>query len=190
MKPTLEPGDTIFVAKWPFGLKIPGTETSLTQGRIPVRGEVVIYSPAHDPKRQYIKRVIGLPGDSIAIKNARLILNGKPLVVDASKNSLCGKEYLPEGPSYLVCWEPPLMEDRVPLIVPQGSVFLIGDYRSQPAHTLRKARAATPWSVVPITALDGKALWIWLSVEPNLSPQSGTTSFPQFRFERFFRRIE
>lgn len=190
MKPTLEPGDTIFVAKWPFGLKLPGTDITLTQGRLPARGEVVIYAPPHDPNRQYIKRVIGLPGDTVEIRATRVVLNGKSLAIDTNKNSPCGKEYLPEGHSYLVCWEPPLLEDRGPEKVPEGSVFLIGDYRSQPVQSLRKSKLATPSSIVPISTLGGKALWIWLSVEPNVSTQSASSFFPQFRFERFFRKVE
>src|SRR5687767_14523778 len=68
MRPTLEPGDTIFVSKSAFGLRFPGAAAPFTGGRPPARGEIVVYSPPIDPGRDYIKRVIGLPGDSVELR--------------------------------------------------------------------------------------------------------------------------
>lgn len=192
MKPTLEAGDTIFVAKWPFGFRIPGFETKLTQGETPERGDVVVFALPQEPRRDYIKRVLGLPGDEVAVKKGEAILNGKTLRTDPASAKPCAAEKLPEGRGYEVCSEPPLIEDFGPEKVPAGEVFVVGDFRAQNIEQHpdpRKERHAKGWGLVPISSLKGRALWVWLSVEPH---SSGVASswFPQFRFDRMFRRIE
>src|SRR4051812_44284119 len=89
MKPTLEPGDTIFVAKWPFGLRMPGFSQPLTSGKLPARGDVVVFSPPLEPRRDYIKRVLGLPGDLVSVKKGQAFLNGATLRVNPAATSLC-----------------------------------------------------------------------------------------------------
>jgi signal peptidase I len=184
MRPALEPGDTIFVAKWPFGLRFPWSEEALTSPRKPEYGEVVVFSPPADPRRDYVKRVIGLPGDTIALREGKLWLGDKAAVDPASVKANCGNEKLPSGFDYPVCWEPPLGEDFGPITVPPDSVFVLGDLRSQ-ANDSRKSKG---WGVVPITSLKGSAWWIWLSIEPR--GQSAPSSwFSRIRFERMFQRV-
>lgn len=178
MKPTLEPGDTIFVAKYPFGVRFPWSDKVHFTIRAPERGEVIIFSPVNDPTREYIKRVVGLPGDWIEVKNGHVFINDKDLTQGVQKHELCGFEN--NGPiRYPVCWEPPILEDISKIRVPDEHLFVLGDLRSIP-QDFKKIK---PWGIIPMSSLRGSALWVWLSVQPN-SP------FPRIRFERMFRRIQ
>lgn len=185
MRPTLEPGDTIFVAKWTFGLRLPGQDLPFTQGRSPYRGEVVVYSPPSDQNRDYVKRVIGLPGDTIKVAQGKVYLNGTNLNVGAQqKNTLCGKEKVDDH-AYEVCWEPPLSDNYGPEKVPPGMIFVMGDLRSKTPDTKKQ----TSWGMIPMAAVKAKALWVWLSIEPKAN--SGSQSwFSRMRLERMFRRIQ
>ena len=188
MRPTLEPGDTLFVAKWPFGLRFGGSKP-FTQGRLPHPGEVVVYEHPSNPPRDSIKRVIGIPGDTVQIIAGRLFLNGKPVSEVARKDAPCGSEVLP-GRRYPVCWEPPLLETIAPQIVPPGSVLVLGDARTQPTIPLPGETVVQPvYAIVPFSALKGSALWIWLSIQPSLASH-GSSLFSRIRFERMFRRIQ
>jgi signal peptidase I len=185
MRPTLEPGDTIFVAKWPFGLRFPGAESAFTGGRPPARGEVVVFTAPGEPGRDYIKRIVGLPGDTVEVAKGKVILNGKELAVAASKNEVCGRERFDDGFEYGVCWEPPILEDSRPERVPEGQVFVVGDARTQTPD----GRGRRAWGLVPAQALKGKALWVWLSIEPPGAAANQSGWFSRIRFERMLRRV-
>jgi signal peptidase I len=198
MRPTLEPGETIFVSKWPFGFRLPFFQTKLTPGRAPTRGEVILMTHPEDSRLDLIKRVIGLEGDVVQLKEGRVILNGKPLEVKIRDAENCGSETLPDGKSYGVCWEPPALEDFGPQKVPPGSIFVLGDFRTgvtTSASLISSPEQPLPgvpkksWGVFPMTVLKGQALWVWLSIQPQILGDS-TGWFPRFRFERMFRRIE
>src|SRR4051812_30228456 len=136
MRPTLEPGDTIFVGKW----------AALLGGDIiPSRGDVILFSFPSEARRDYIKRVIGLPNEAIQVKQGHLSINGRPVGFSIPKNSACGTETLPGGKTYPVCWEPPLVEDFGPEKIPEDSVFAIGDSRAE--------SATHNWAVVPFAAV-------------------------------------
>lgn len=180
MHPTLEPGDTIFVAKWPLGFN-----------RKVERGDVLVFAAPADPDRDYIKRALGLTGDTVEVKKGHMFLNGKPITVpNGNPNAACGEEILPTAGgaprAHAVCWEQPLNEDFGPEKVPQGAVFVLGDLRSQSPSDVKKRRT---WGMLPLEAIKGKARWIWLSIEPSHTGMSAA-HFPYFRFERMFRSIE
>lgn len=173
MKPTLEPGDTIFVKKLSYF-----TENN----NLPKYGQVVVFRPISDEPLDYIKRIVGLPGDKLQIKTGQLLLNGKNITQTENKNDLCGKETLP-GISYLVCWEPPVMDDFGPVVVPKNSVFVLGDYRSKAGSV----SIGKGWGIIPISTLKGEASFVWLSVEPPGGAKSNL--FSRIRLERMFQRI-
>jgi signal peptidase I len=184
MKPTLEAGDTIFVWKSAFGLRLPGARTPISGTRQPRHGEVVIFSPPSDPARDYIKRVVGMPGDVVELKRGQLWLNGRNVTQDHGASALCGQERL-HGVAYGVCWEPPLLEDQAPVKVPPGSVFVLGDLRTRSSELGRRAGIG----IIPMDAIKAKALLIWLSIEPRGSAAPASGWFSRIRFERMFRSI-
>jgi signal peptidase I len=190
MRPTLEPGDTIFVAKWPFGLRFPWmTNSTLTQPRAPDHGEVVVFSLEKEQRRDYIKRVLGLPGDTVEIREGRFYLNGESREVPGSRRGNCEQESTPDQKIYSVCREAPLVKNFGPEKVPPGSMFVIGDMRTQRPKETGIFKEFRSWGIVPASTLKGSALWIWLSVDPDAR---GTANgwFPSFRFDRMFRRLQ
>src|ERR1041385_1506849 len=78
MKPTILEGDRVFINKLAYDLKVPFTTWHIAEWSNPQRGDIVVFFSPHDGKR-LVKRVIGLPGDSIELRNNVLIINGKPV---------------------------------------------------------------------------------------------------------------
>lgn len=174
MRPTFEPGDTVFVGKWPV--------------KPPRRGDLILYSPEDSDKRDYIKRVVGVGGDTIEIKQGRLLINDKVIepTLPATAGG-CGTEVLPnmdagaDGVEHTLCLQPPAMPDVARQVVPAGSVYVLGDLRS--GKQLEPLDQGKSWGLISLDALKGQVLCIWLSVEPGSSG-----FFPKFRFDRMFRR--
>ncbi|MGZ3689379.1 MAG: signal peptidase I, partial [Bdellovibrionota bacterium] len=170
MRPTLEPGDTIFVAKWVYGVKFPLTAWTLYAGHRPERGDVVVFTAPVGigiPGLDYIKRIVAVGGDRVEIKKGNITLNGKPLGVPTKDNRACGPEIFPGESSTKtveVCREPPLIEDYGPVRVPDGQVLVLGDLRSQTQQGTSDIHARQPktWGIVPISLIKGQAKWIWL----------------------------
>ena len=163
MMPGLLPGDTIIAKKWPYGYSSNSLpfDLPLIPGRWfahqPQRGDVVIFKHPVDGS-DYVKRVIGLPGDEVELRNGYVVLNGQILSQSATDDAIipvtpdapCGwggreearpaggadcryrrnREYLPSGVSYEVLDFGPTPQDNWgPRTVPAGSLFLLGDNR-------------------------------------------------------------
>ena len=79
MMPTLLTGDLILVNKYTYGLRLPVINTKLTEGTPPARGDVMVFRYPPKPSMDYIKRVVGIPGDEVAYLNKKLTINGKPV---------------------------------------------------------------------------------------------------------------
>jgi signal peptidase I len=176
MRPTLEPGDLIFVAKWPYGRD---------KAREPEYGEVIIYSHPNDPGRDSIRRVIGLSGDTVQAIAGRVILNGKDLRVDPKYKGLCAAERIGEA-NFEVCAEPPILTDFGPTRVPEDSILVMGDFRVQLQDRMREI---PNWHLVKKSDVKAKAIWIWLSLEPRTESAQGNW-FSRIRFERMARSIQ
>jgi len=82
MIPTLLVGDLIMVNKFHYGLRLPVINIKVTEGAAPARGDVMVFRYPPKPSVDYIKRVVGLPGDTVAYINKRLTINGQPIVTD------------------------------------------------------------------------------------------------------------
>ena len=78
MEPTLMPGDRILVSRFAYGLRIPFTFQRFAKFKNPQRGDIIVFNYPEDPKRAFIKRCIGLPQDTLEIRNGDVLLNGKP----------------------------------------------------------------------------------------------------------------
>jgi signal peptidase I len=142
MNPTILEGDRVYVNKLAYDLKVPFTTWHLAQWGNPQRGDIVVFYSPYDGKR-LVKRVIGLPGDSIELRNDNLILNGQPVQYQAfSKEALAdlpSKERSPRvfateelpGRAHTVAALPGVAAPRDfgPVTVPQGQYFMMGDNR-------------------------------------------------------------
>ncbi|MGX7952257.1 signal peptidase I [Tsuneonella sp. HG249] len=207
MLPRLWNGDYFIAAKWPYGFSrwslpfnlplIPGQVLS----RVPERGDVVVFKHPID-KIDYIKRAVALPGDSVAMRDGQVILNGVPVkreriadfVIPVSPNTRCHpmsvpspsscayarfRETLPSGLSYdtLDFGRTP-QDDFGPIVVPQDTVFVLGDNRDNSQDSRFPAQAGGGVGLVPqelmvarpavmVWSTDGSASWImpwtWLS---------------------------
>lgn len=184
MQPAVEPGDTLFVSKFSYGIRLPGSETRI-RASIPKYGDVVIVEFPDEPGRQYIKRVVGLPGDRIQLTKSALVLNGVSVTQSPDGGDLCTKEILPNQKSYEVCFEPPVLVTEKEIVIPPEHIYVAGDLRSSPSEGRRlKAAGSTP-----ITLVRGKALFVWLSIQPPGNMGASSDWFSRIRLDRLFKKI-
>jgi signal peptidase I len=139
MKPTLLVGDHILVNKFIYGIKIPFTDKALISLSQPERGDVVVFKYPLDTKKDYIKRVIGLPGDRVELSERKLIINGQTVDDPHAKYSLHGN-----------------LRNFGPVAVPNDHLFVMGDNRDESSDS-------RVWGFVPISYLKGKAFLIYWS---------------------------
>ncbi len=142
MKPTILEGDRLYVNKLAYDLKIPFTRIHLAEWSEPHRGDIVVFFSPHDGQR-LVKRVVGLPGDTIELRNNVLLLNGnatdygpvrEELVRDVTGPDAARLKFAAEelpGKSHAVAtWpEVPAKRDYGPFTVPKGTYFMMGDNR-------------------------------------------------------------
>lgn len=150
MIPTLLVGDHILVNKMVYGVRNPLTRSVWIHGRVPKRQEIIVFIFPENPKMDFIKRVIGLPGDKIEIRNKKVYVNDKLL-----------KE------PYVRYTDPDILPASVsprdnfgPVIVPKGCLFVMGDNRDQ-------SYDSRFWGFVPIRDVKGKAFIIYFSWDQN-----------------------
>lgn len=98
MEDTLLVGDRVLVIKFLYGVKLPGTSRRLFAFRKPQRGDVFVFSPKHDPRTHFIKRVVAVEGDTVETRGHSLLVNGKPLVGESYVKHLAGS--LPDFPPF------------------------------------------------------------------------------------------
>jgi signal peptidase I len=142
MRPTIIEGDRIFVNKLAYDLKVPFTTWHIAEWSNPERGDIVVFFSPHDGKR-LVKRVVGLPGDTIELRNNVLVLNGTPVKYQPIAEELLrdiplaeregrsfASEILPEQ-THPVAGNPSVAAARVfgPHVVPAGEFFMMGDNR-------------------------------------------------------------
>ncbi len=182
MIPTLLVGDLILVNKFTYGLRLPVINTKITEGNAPRRGDVMVFRYPPKPSLDYIKRVVGVPGDEVAYLNKRLTINGQPV----SKEAL--PEYLDEDsmrysrqfretfegrthrilndderPAFIPGAEDFPRKDLcrysvegVVCKVPPGHFFMMGDNRDNSLDSRY-------WGFVPERNIVGKAFLIWMN---------------------------
>ncbi|MBX6423659.1 signal peptidase I [Thermosulfurimonas sp. F29] len=163
MIPTLLIGDHILVNKMVYGIRDPFTRRPiLYHGRLPRRQEVVVFIYPLNRKLDFIKRVIGLPGDVIMIRNKRVYVNGK-LLREPYVQHTDPRVY----PLREVCVRDPfsvsgsLCRDNFgPVRVPPGYIFVMGDNRDE-------SYDSRFWGFVPLRDLKGKAFLIYFSWDPR-----------------------
>ena len=163
MIPTLEVGDFILVNKFDYGLRLPVIGTKILPVGDPQRGDVMVFKQPGHENINFIKRVIGLPGDTIRYSGKRLTVNGKP-VPEEFVAQLAGDRSVyrlykegPEGNQHEIRKELTINDPRAEGIwkVPEGMYFMMGDNRD-------RSNDSRYWGFVPEKNIVGKAVYIWM----------------------------
>ncbi|EKS9913854.1 signal peptidase I [Burkholderia multivorans] len=182
MVPTLLVGDFILVNKFEYGLRMPITNTKITQGSPLARGDVVVFRYPKDESVDYIKRVIGLPGDTVAYQDKQLTINGQPVpetplpdyfdderqnyakqfeeTIGNKKNAILNNPAVP--PFVMGAYDYPYRDNctynsrGVICKVPPGHYFMMGDNRDNSADSRY-------WGFVPDKNIVGRAFFIWMN---------------------------
>lgn len=151
MIPTLNIGDHILVNKFIYGVKIPFTDKVVVPAWKPTRGDIIVFKYPENEKKDFIKRVIGLPGNTIEIREKTVFINGQPIaepyivhqdtmiLAEEQKRDDCGRD------------------NCGPIKVPEDSYFVMGDNRDQSLDSRF-------WGIVKLNKIKGKAFiiyWSW-----------------------------
>ncbi len=169
MMPSLLIGDFILVNKFAYGLRLPITNQKFVPIGEPERGDVVVFRPPHHPDQDWIKRVIGLPGDTVAYRDHVLTINGEPVEYEEigryigkgrgaeMTGATLAEEQLPGRPHPILTREdlPFMMQGEGEWTVPEGSYFVMGDNRDN-------SEDSRFWGTLPEANLRGKAFLIWM----------------------------
>jgi len=182
MIPTLLVGDLILVNKFHYGLRLPVLHTKMTDGEKPQRGDVMVFRYPPKPSLDYIKRVVGLPGDTVAYLNKRLTINGQAVPTDSvpeffdedamryfkqyeekfgtQSHRVLNDEQRPafvpgadQFPGYDNC---NYTVEGVSCKVPEGHFFMMGDNRDN-------SMDSRYWGFVPEKNIVGKAFYVWMN---------------------------
>jgi signal peptidase I len=181
MMPTLFDGDFIFVSKFSYGLRLPVTNTLILSTGKPQRGDVIVFRLPPNPKINYIKRLVGLPGDHIRVdKNNQLYINDVPQKQTLGPPYVGPKDDLPIYAGVPTATEQ--LGDKRHLImfargeardgewvVPQGHYFFMGDNRNNSKDSRWLYDSDAP-GYVPEQNLVGRAVLIWLNLDTRDGP--------------------
>lgn len=172
MLPTLQIGDHLLVNKFIYGIKVPFTGTQLIAIKKVNRGDVVVFRFPKDRSIDYIKRVIGTPGDTVEIKDKKVLVNGKPIEdshAHLTSNAILDTKASPR-------------DNLGPILVPKDRIFVMGDNRDN-------SYDSRFWGFVDQKDVLGKAFilyWSWDIKEPLLS----VDRFTSIRWGRFGNLID
>lgn len=189
MENTLLVGDFLIVNKAVYGAEIPGVHLRVPGFAEPERGDVIVFNPPHDPTKNYVKRLIGLPGDTLEMR-------GKDVYVNSVLQEEPYARYLDQGGDAVhpsMSWQhrflPGSLEAREyrpsrdnwgPIVVPEGRFFVLGDNRDN-------SEDSRYWGFVKREAIRGRPWFIYYSFQPR---DDGMSWLRDIRWERIGGRIE
>jgi signal peptidase I len=173
MIPTLEVGDFILVNKYAYGVRLPVIGTKIVDVADPERGDVMVFIPPH-VNSYYIKRVIGLPGDTIRYEDKRLFVNGEliseefveDIVIDTNLGDLVGTLHtetingVEHATQHITAVN--RQRSRTTWVIPNGHYFMMGDNRDNSADSRE-------WGAVPEKDIVGRAIAVWMHKDPGLN---------------------
>ncbi len=204
MKSNLLIGDYLFVSKYSYGysrysfpLGIPFFKGRILAAGEPKRGDVVVFRYPPNPRIDYIKRLIGLPGDKVQVKDGIVYINGKALerkFVDDfsdSENNMVKViprfiETLPEGKIITILKEKGVdaANNTPEYVVPEGKYFMMGDNRDNSRDSRFEVGFVSAENLV------GRAEIIWFSTDGSASYFNPVSWFTALRTDRFFKRVD
>ncbi|AHK78671.1 signal peptidase [Ectothiorhodospira haloalkaliphila] len=166
MMPTLLVGDFILVSKSSYGIRLPVVRTRIINTGQPQRGDVAVFRYPANPREDYIKRIVGVPGDRVGFHGKRLYINGEPVPQEVlgiyegqgSGAVMTGARLMEErinGVSHQVLAWPDRQSAEGEVVVPEGHYFALGDNRDN-------SNDSRFWGFVPEENLVGRALFIWM----------------------------
>lgn len=147
MKPTLQIGDHILVNKFTYGVDLPFTDVTIIPGGRPERGDIIVFEYPVEPDKDFIKRVIGIPGDVVEIRDKTVYVNGKP--IDQGYTMHTEDHVIPVGKNP--------RDNFGPVRIPENEYFVLGDNRDN-------SYDSRFWGFVEEETIKGKAFiiyWSW-----------------------------
>lgn len=165
MMPTLLAGDFILVNKFSYGLRVPILNKTFFEIDHPQRGDVFVFHYPPDPSIDYIKRVVGLPGDRIAYRDKRLTINGKPIETTYADDY----KYVGSGLNMIVTkrYQEQLGEKKHDILIEENGMAFDGEVEVPPGHYFAmgdnrdNSKDSRVWGFVPEDNLVGRAFFIW-----------------------------
>lgn len=166
MENTLLVGDFLLVNKAVYGSEIPITGTRLPGYNVPEREDVVVFLPPHDPTKNYVKRIVGLPGDTLEMRDKLLYLNGEPQIEPFARHRDPFTDpadarmrwqiaYLVESQANRRSYHP-TRDNWGPLVVPDDKYFALGDNRDQ-------SEDSRYWGFLSAEAIRGRPMFVYYS---------------------------
>lgn len=171
MEGTLLVGDFLLVNKAVYGADVPGTHTRLPSFAEPHRGDVVVFLPPHDPNKNFVKRIVGVAGDTLEMRDKVLYVNGDPQIEPYTRHI----DPLTDPPDQRMLWQyehlvrrpasfrdyHPSRDTWGPLVVPSGKYFALGDNRDL-------SDDSRYWGFLDKEAIKGRPIFIYYSYEKDL----------------------
>ncbi|HYD54363.1 MAG TPA: signal peptidase I, partial [Gemmatimonadaceae bacterium] len=194
MERTLLVGDFLLVNKLVYGAELPFTTARLPRLRAPQRGDVVVFEWPEDPSKNFVKRLVGLPGDTLAMRDGMLVRNSEALPERYVSHSEPGVD--PAGEEFR--WQRdyvvrtadaaagaaaayhPSRNNWGPLVVPEGNYFVLGDNRDNSLDSRY-------WGFVPDSLVKGRPFVIYYSFSPDTSEHLAWLT--QIRWTRLGERV-
>lgn len=173
MEGTLLVGDFLLVNKAVYGARIPGTDIQLPGFREPRRGDVVVFHPPHEPGKNYVKRLVGIPGDTVEMRDKILYLNGDPQDEPYARHiDVRGDAVHPDmewQAGHLVASPSryaPSRDTWGPIVIPDASYFVLGDNRDN-------SEDSRYWGFVSRDQIRGRPWVVYYSTDPSKAEPAG-----------------
>jgi len=189
METNLLIGDHLLVNKMVYSPSLAPLESALLGKKEIQRGHVVVFKFPEDPSRDFIKRVIGLPGETVEIRDKKVFIDGKPIEEPYAR--FLEPPLRRDDPEYGLRGES-IRDNWGPQVVPEGQLFVLGDNRDN-------SRDSRFWSFLPRDQVKGRALLVYWSYEASRDEYHRTgygewlrdtvSAFGKTRWERFFHLI-